>query len=256
MGSLVRFLIFTAALIALLVFVVVPLVGAPIIGSMLQQAGLKGQGVNVSLDLMGPAILSGRAESVRVQAQDVAVPHGVVGQMDVVLNDVSVSDHTFTRLSGTLHDVRLKAPDGTPVIVSTVTVDGPASGAHARGTMSAADAQHLVQSVAAKAGVSVDSVKLGNGQVSITSGNTTTQADLRVVGRALVLDQSNGTSTVLVAPAPSENWTLQGVTVTPSGIQVDMTVDASALAAQLYGTASPAPSPSAPHASPSMPPSP
>jgi hypothetical protein len=92
-------------------------------------------------------------------------------------------------------------------------------------------------------------VKLGNGQVTITSGNTTTQADLRVVGRALVLDQSGGTSTVLVAPAPSENWALQGVTVTPSGIQVDMTVDASALAAQLYGTASPAPAPSAPPAS-------
>jgi hypothetical protein len=249
-GSLVRFLIFATALAAVVVFVIVPLVGGPIVSSMLRQAGLDGQGVNVSLDLLGPSILSGRAESVRVTAENVNVPHGTVGQMDLTLKDVSVSSRDFTSVSGTLHDVRLTAPDGSPVVVDTVNVSGPATRARASGMMNAADARHLVQTIATKAGLSADAVQLGNGQVSIKSGTKTTQARLRVAGRALVLDQG-GNSTVLVAPAPSEHWELEGVTVTPAGIQVDLNVDAQALASELSsqveGASAPPPSASPVH---------
>ena len=245
MASLFRFVLFVAALLAVLVFVIVPVFVAPMIASMLRDAGLSNQDMNVSLNLFGPAILSGRAQSVRVQAQDVNVPRGVVGQMDLTLQDVSMSDHSFTSVSGSLHNVRLNGPNGVPVVINSIQVDGPAGDAHAQGSMSAANAQSLVTAVASSAGVSVDSVKLGNGELTITSGSKTTHAKLRVAGRALILDQAGGDSTVLLAPPPSEDWQLDGVTVTPDGIEVDVSVDAAALANSLSGVLATAPLPSA-----------
>lgn len=232
MASFLRFAAFTAVAIVLLVFVALPVIGGPILGSMVRDAGFAGDDLHVDVNVVGGGIVSGRVESLHVLARNVAVPHGVVRDVDLTLQDVSVVDHSFSAVSGTLHDVQVSGPDGIPVVVGTVDLDGPAAMTRARGTISGPDAERLVSAAATAAGVSVDSVKLGQGDLKISSGGRTTNAHLRVAGRALILDHG-GSSTVLVQPAPSEHWHLEDVSVTPGSIQVDLEVDVRALAANL-----------------------
>ena len=244
MASFLRFAAFAAVAVALLVFVALPVIGGPILGAMVRDAGFAGEDLHVDVNLVGGGIFSGRAESLHVLARNVAVPHGIVGDVDLTLEDVSAVDHTFSAISGTLHDVQVSGPDGIPVVVGIVDLDGPAASTQARGTISASDAERLVTATAAAAGVSVDSVKLGEGNLKITSGGKTTNAQLRVAGRALVLDQG-GKSTVLVQPAASEHWHLEDVSITPASIQVDLEVDVRALAANLPAGAHAASDPAA-----------
>jgi hypothetical protein len=232
LASLLRFILFAAVAVALILVVAVPLLIGPVVGSMVRDAGFPGQDLHVDVNLIGGGLFSGRAESVHVQAKNVNVPHGQVGDVDLTLKDVSAMDHTFSAVSGTLHNVQVSGPNGIPVVVGTVDLNGPATTTQARGTISGADAERLVSAAATAAGSAVDSVKLGQGGLSITSGGKTTQGKLRVAGRALILDR-DGTSTVLIAPAPSEHWHLEGVTVTPGSIQVDLEVDTRALAKDL-----------------------
>ncbi|MEA2623246.1 MAG: hypothetical protein QOH61_2156 [Chloroflexota bacterium] len=236
MASLVRFALFTTILLVLVVFVLVPLVAGPLLGSIARNAGLQGDDMTVSVDLLGPALLAGRAESVHVDATNVDVPHGVVGHLELTLEDVSVADHSFSALSGTLSDVRISGPGGIPITVKTVELDGPASRTRAHGTITGADARQLVKAIAAGAGVPVDGVQLHDGSLTLESRGLRTDAALRVAGRALVLDRSGAPSIVLVAPEPSEDWELQDVTVTATGIQVQLNVDAAALAKALEGS--------------------
>lgn len=215
-----------------MVFVVVPIGAGMLLGSIATDAGMGGHGMKVSVNVLGPAILDGRAESVNFQGDNVNVPHGVVGHVNVTLDNVSLSDHTFSDVSGQLTDVTLKGPGGS-VLVQSVDLSGPSNDTQAMGSVSVAESKKLVKQVAATVGVSVDSVQLKNGTMTLTSGGQQTDASLRIAGAALVLDRPGTQSTVLFAPAVSEDWQLQSVTVTPDGIQLGLSVDTEKLAASL-----------------------
>jgi hypothetical protein len=100
----------------------------------------------------------------------------------------------------------------------------------ATGTVSLSEAKNLVKQVAVNVGVAVDSVQLKNGSLTLVSGTQHTDASLRIMGHALVLDRPGQQSTVLFAPAPSEDWQLQSVSITADGIQLGLSVDAAKLA--------------------------
>ena len=111
-GSFIRFALFATIMVSLLVFVLVPMAAGMLLGSVARDAGLGGDGVKVSVNLLGPGLLAGRAESVNVQGDNVSVPHGVVGHLDLTLGDVSLADHSFSTVSGRLTDVTLNGPGG------------------------------------------------------------------------------------------------------------------------------------------------
>jgi hypothetical protein len=238
-ASFIRFAVFTTIMVSLLVFVLMPVAASMMLGSIASHAGLDGDGMKVSVNVLGPGILTGRAESVNVQGDNVNVPHGVVGHLDVTLGDVSLSDHTFSSVSGQLTDVTLNGPGG-PVLVQTVVLSGPSTRTRANGTVSASEAKKLVKQVAATVGVPVDSVLLKDGSLTLVSGGQRTDASLRIVGTALVLDRPGAQPTVLFAPAPSEDWRLQSVTVTTDGIQLGLSIDAARLAQALGAKVAPA----------------
>ena len=229
MGSFIRFALFTTIMVSLLVFVIVPVAAGMLLGSIANDAGLGRDGVNVSVNMLGPGLLSGRADSVNVQGDNVDVPHAVVGHMNVTLGNVSLADHSFSTVTGQLTDVTLKGPGGS-VVVQSVDLSGPANHMRATGTVSVSEAKKLVQQVAENVGVAVDSVQLKNGSLTLVSGSKHTDASLRIAGTALVLDRPGQQSTVLYAPAPSEDWQLQSVSITTDGIQVGLSVDAASLA--------------------------
>jgi hypothetical protein len=229
-GSFLRFAVFATIMVAVLVFVVVPIAAGSLLGSLARDAGIGGDTVKVSVNLLGPGILSGRAESVNIQGDNVNVPHGVVGHLDLTLGDVSLSDHTFSTVSGQLTDVRLSGLGGS-VVVSSVEVDGPSNRTRANGTVTASEARKLVKQVATTTGVAVDSVQLNDGSLTLVTNGHRTDATLRIAGTALVLDRPGEQSTVLFAPATSEDWQLQSVSVATDGIQLGLSVNAAKLAA-------------------------
>jgi hypothetical protein len=231
---LVRVVLAIAALVVVIGVLAVPIGAAQLVSNLAREAGFSGSNLKVSVDLLGPQLLSGAAQSVHVEGDDVGVPHGVVGHVDVTLDDVSLSDRTFASVSGTLTDVKINAPGG-PVTVGTVNLDGPSRRMHAMGILSATESRKLVRDVASDAGIQVDNVQLQNGTVTLENGSQTVNASLRVAGNALVLDQPGRASTVLVAPAPSEKWQISSVDVSPAGIRVGLDVDAQGLADSLTG---------------------
>lgn len=226
-------------MVSLLVFVLVPVAAGMLFGAMARDAGINGDGVEVSVNLLGPGILSGHAESVRLTGDNVNVPHGVVGHLDLTLGDVSLAERTFSTVSGRLTNVTLNGPAGAIVVIDSVQLEGPANRARAIANVSAAEASKVVKSVATTAGVPVDSVQLKDGSLTIESHGMRTDAVLRVAGAALVLDRAGATSAVLLAPAPSEDWQLQSITVTPGGIRLGLNVDAARLARAMSGGARP-----------------
>lgn len=231
--KLAKFLVFACALLAVLAFVVVPAVAGPVISSALRSAGLQSENVDVGVDLIGGGILSGRASVVHVRASDVAVSRAVIGQADLTLRDVSVSDQSFESISGTLTDVTLNHPTGASFVVDSVSIDGPSGAAEARGRMGKEQAEALVRQVSDDAGVELDEVTLEDGRIRLRQGGRTTEARLRVADSALILDHSDGDSEVLVAPAPSDPWRLRDVRVGRDGLELDVIVDAGSLAQQL-----------------------
>jgi len=232
-ASLFKFALFAAALIALLVFVVAPAVIGPMISGAIREAGLGGEDVEVSVDLFGPSLLSGRAPSLHVEAQDVAVSRAVIGNVDVTLHGVSVTDRTFDSVTGTLERIAVDGPGGQHFVVYSVELDGPAAETRASGRISAKEAEALVAQVASDAGLKVEGVAFEEDRIVLRHDGTRSEGTLRVAGEALILERRGEEAVVLLAPAPSDPWTLRDIKVTVEGLQVDMIVDAQALAAAM-----------------------
>ena len=103
MGSLVRVVLVIAALIIVIAVLAVPIGASQLASNLAREAGFTGSNLRVSVDLLGPATaVRRRADPSRLEGDDVGVPHGVVGHVDVTLDDVSLSDHSFSAVSGTL----------------------------------------------------------------------------------------------------------------------------------------------------------
>lgn len=235
MATFLRFTVFALLLVALVVFLVVPLVVGPILTSMVRQAGLEGDDVTVSVDLLGPAILSGRAEGLRVRATDVRVPRAVIDSLDVTLHGVSIFDRSFRTVRGTLAGLEVQGPEGEPVHVASVDLDGPADAALARGRLDAPEAERLIRRAIEDAGVTVDDVWLRDDSVRVSLGDNWAEGRLRVAGGSLVLENDLTEPLLLLTPAPSEPWRLDAVRVEPTALTLDLILDTRSFWAQVSG---------------------
>jgi hypothetical protein len=237
LAGLIRFALFSTILIGLLVFVALPLVTQSLVASAIRDAGLQADDVDVSVDLLGMGILSGRAPSVHLVADDVTVPRAVIGHIDLRLTDVSMTDRSFSSVTGRLDDVLVMGPLGLPFTVDSIDLDGPAENTRARGRIGSDQGEAFIEQVARDAGIDVDRVTLGDGHLIMEKDGRSTDADLRVDGDALVLQQEGSEPVVLLAPAPSEHWSLQDVRVSTDELRVDIEVNARDIAAGVAGQA-------------------
>jgi hypothetical protein len=235
LSGFLRFLLFTALLVGLVVFLVVPLVAGPLLTTMAREAGLEGDDVRISLDLFGPSLLDGRAQSVRVQATEVRVPRALIGGMDVTLEAVSFGDRSFENVTGTLTDLRVTGPGGEEIVVDSVTLSGPSQETLARGRLPAAQAEVLIERAIEDSGFAVDSVDLGSGVVTVIRNGVSGDGTLRVAGSALLLESGITEPLVLLAPAPSESWRLADVRIDQAEMTVDLTLDAAAFWEEVPG---------------------
>jgi hypothetical protein len=228
----IRFFVFAAVLVALLVFVVVPVVASPVLTQIVRDMGLQADDLDVSIDSFDPALLAGRATRVRLQGSNVALGPATVERLDLGLGNVSFVERNFETLRGELRGVTVTA-GGVTLRVSSVQVDGPAAAARATGHFTAAESEQLVRTAAQRAGLRLDRVRFVEGGLRVSIGGVETGARADVQGGALVLDPDIGPPVVLLQPAPTDPWRLSEAYVTSTGIAVSGVVDATRLTEHL-----------------------
>jgi len=227
-AGLIRFVVFAAVLVALLVFVVVPVLASPVLTQMVRDMGLQADDLEVSIDSFDPALFGGRASKVRVVGDNVALGLATVDEMNLTFGNVAFLERTFQTLSGELRGVTVNA-GGVTLRVSSVQVDGPADEARATGHFSAAEAERLVHTAAARAGIRLEAVRFVEGGLRVSLAGIRTGARAYVQGGALVLAPDIGPPMVLLQPVPTDPWRLSEAYVTRTGIVVRGVVDATRL---------------------------
>lgn len=234
MFRLIRFVVFFVVVVGLLVFMVLPSVISPLLTQYVRDMGVRADDLIVTVDAFDPALFSGRAVRLRVEGTNVEIGRTHVGAMDMTFGNVSIFDRTFETLSGQLDDV-VVAGGGASAEAAEVNVLGPAGDASATGRLDGAQSETMVKLAAKRAGVTLDGARLVNGGLRLTVAGIEIGAGIAVEGGALVLRPGIGAPILLLQPNTSDPWRLSEAYVSPSGITVRGTVDASRIAGAVTG---------------------
>jgi hypothetical protein len=226
---LIRFVAFFVMLVGLLVFLVLPAVVSPLLTQYVREMGVKADDLRVTVDAFDPGLFAGRATRLRVEGTNVEIGRARVGELDLTFGNVSIFDRSFETLSGSLDDV-IVVGGGMSAAAAEVNVVGPAGSASATGRFDDEQSEEMVKAAARRVGVTLDDARLVDGGLRLTVGGIEVGAGIAVEGGALVLRPAFGDPVLLLQPATSDPWRLDEAYVSPSGITVLGTVDASRIA--------------------------
>jgi hypothetical protein len=234
-GGFLRFLVFFAVLAAVLILVVAPLVGGPLLTQLVRESGVKSNTLAVTLALFDPTIVLGRSRSMHISADDVDLSPSAVGSLELTLGDVSFFDRTWSTVDGEIRDIRLTT-GGQTFAVDTLTVDGPASNANATARLSAAETEELIRFAARRQGLRVNEVRFSDTGVRVSMQGAQAEALVEVRGGALVLVPPGGEGGIaLIQPAPSDAFHLSEAWVSDEGLNLRGTVDTTRLVESVTG---------------------
>jgi hypothetical protein len=114
-----------AAVIALIVVVGLPQVAAGMVTTAVTAAGLQADDTTVTVSSDPPTDLVGlRADRVRVRATDATFRDLAIGELDLLLRDVSILDRSAGAVDGTLTDVTIEDLGGRAVTLDEIAVAG------------------------------------------------------------------------------------------------------------------------------------
>jgi hypothetical protein len=227
-----RFVLWFALLVGVLVLIVLPLALGPLLAQQLRDRGLEADTLDVSVALFDPGLVLGHARSITVEATGVTAGPAHIGQARITLSNVGLFDRTFETVSGELSNISVSA-SGETLGVDEVQLSGPADAADATGRLSRSQAQDLVLSVARRQGLELDQVTFTDNGVSASAHGFVTAAQVAVHGGALVFDPGSSGAIVLVQPEPSDAWRLDEAWISADGLNVHGTVDMARLVSEL-----------------------
>ncbi len=234
MAGFLRFLAFFLLLVALLVLVVLPLALGPLLTQTVRDLGLRSQTLEVTVAPFDPFLVLGRSRRVNLVAEDIDMPPATVGRAQIALIDASFFERRFDAVEGTLSDVQVTV-GGDSIRASEIAIDGPADAATATARLSPDEAERLVRVAAARAGLSIDDVRVTDSGVTVVVSGLEATSQLRVTGGALLLEPEIGGQIVLIQPAPSDAWQLQEAWVTAEGLNLRGEVDVTSLVEEMGG---------------------
>jgi hypothetical protein len=196
-------------------FVLPPLAGTVAEGALVA-AGFDADTSTVTVESDPPLkLLTLNADTLRIQATNVAFRGVEAASADITLSDVAVIDRSFQTLKGTLKGVRFKPEHGAELGVPLVQVSGTPDKVRATLDLPAADAEALaVTAVEDAVGITPSSVVFAApDRVRVTAGS------LIVNGRLALKDDG---SLVLVAPSGSD---LGSVELVSPGVELPVRVE-------------------------------
>lgn len=227
-SCLIQILITMAVIFALLWFGL-PFGASWLATNALTAAGFTGTNtkVEVSADLP-PRILLGHADTIRLTSSQVSVGDLHAATIDMSLGGVELIDRKISSVFGTLTGVRVPAPNGDPVTIDTVAVQGTGTAADATLTTSNAEAESLAESqLKAQTGI-VATVKLQAPDIAtVIISKQSQKGHLRVNAGALQLVPVSGSvPTVTLIDAGNGNpFKLTSVAVGANAITLGGTID-------------------------------
>lgn len=227
MRSFLGFLVFIATLVAVLAAFAVPAFVSPLVVSAVRSASPFGdQPLDVEVDVDAISLARGFVRAIRISGAELEGDGVLVGSLDLTLQGVSIGDHGFADVAGSLEAVDVGLPDGTSVRVRSVTLSGPSTAVTARARLDPSEASSLLVTALADAGLQLDAVQLIDGGVAISIFGQQAEVALAVVDGAIVVPSLLGLSSVpVLQPEPGDAWRVVALSVGPAGIEIDTRVD-------------------------------
>jgi hypothetical protein len=180
--------------------------------------------VDVSLDTVN--LLRGTIDRVHVTGANLATDQATIGSLDLTASDVSVGDHAFASIEGSLGSVVLRRPGGTSIAIDRVDLSGPSDAVDATASIGRTAAVGLVSGALTAAGLPPENVELVDGGVRLQVLGQRTDIAIGVLDGSLTIAGSlAGGQIVLFGPAAGDPWRITSVTTSPKGLQVQTVAD-------------------------------
>lgn len=215
------------AVLALAALVALPMVVRPMVVDTVRAASPFGEGpIEVQVDINPIALLLGSIDRIHITGADLQAEGAEVAGLDLTLTDVSTSGHTFRALEGRLTGVSVPFVEGSALAIETVELSGASSDVSAVARLDLRATLALVGNAFADAGIAVESLELVDGGVAFVLFSERVVVPLGVDAGAMVIPDVAGGQLVIVEPGPDDRWRITGVALTPSGMNVDVALDA------------------------------
>ena len=195
----------------------------------LNASGFSGTDTKVDVSASPPPmLLTGHADRIHITSTQVSISDLHAASVDVTLRDVDMLGRKIGTVSGTLNGVRLAAPNGDPVTIDEVTLDGLATATTATSRMSVATAQTLAESqLKNQTGIAAKVVLKGPNLVTITVNGKSQAGRLLTSNGSLLLVPNGNTlpSVILIAPGGGNPFRVTSVTIGLADVTLVGTID-------------------------------
>ncbi len=221
-------LLMTAAVIFALVWFGLPFGASWLATNALNAVGFTGTNTRVEVKAdLPPRILTGHADAIRLTSSQVRMGGLNAASVDLTLGGVELFDRKIATVQGTLSGVRMPDPNGQPVTIETVVVDGDSRKAISTLTISYTEAARLAESRLAAYGVSATTVFVAPDKVVVTAGRKSQVGHLKVNSGALLLvpDGDALPTVILIGPGNGNPFELSFASVGAGSVTLDGTID-------------------------------
>jgi hypothetical protein len=230
MRSFFGFVVVTAAVVAVLVFVVAPLVARPLIASLVRDAlPIDDGAVTVEVDV-SPALLSGEVDALTIAGRDLRSGDATIGLLQVELASFNLVSRAFKVIDGRLEDVEVRLADGTAVSLERIDVSGPSDALRAAANLDAAAVEGLVRSKLEEQGIRPDAMRLGDDAIEVDAQGVTIRARISVHDGGLYLEPDRLIEPLAVLEyGQAGPWLVIAATLAPAGLVVEATTQLEAM---------------------------
>lgn len=215
------------AILGAIAFAVAPVVARPLVVDAVRAASpfdAQPLGIDVSVDSLN--LIQGRIDRIHVTGTDLHAGGMTFGTLDVTATDVAIGDHSFDSIQGTLGSVVLTRSDGTSLDADRIVLSGPSTAVDATATIARDAAIAMVRGALTQAGLPTDGIELVDGGVRLQLLGQRTDVAIGVVDGSLTIAAAlAGGQVVLLGPSAGDPWRLSGVTIAPTGMQVQAIAD-------------------------------
>jgi hypothetical protein len=210
------------AILGGIAFVLAPLVVRPLVVEGVRAAspfGSERLDVEVSLDTLN--LLRGEVDGVHLTGSNLETSEATIGSLDLTLTDLSIADHAFASIVGSLRSVVMRRPDGTSIDVDRIDLSGPSQAVDLTASVTRDAALTLVRGALADSGLPVDRVELIDGGVRLEVLGQPSDVAIGVVdGSVTMAGALAGGAIVLFGPAVGDAWDITGISASPYGLRV------------------------------------
>jgi hypothetical protein len=228
MRSFLEFLLFSAAVIAILVLVAGPLVARPLVADVVRSAlPFEGADLDVAVEVDGFDLLGGHVREIRLSGAGLVADGATIGSINLTARRVGLISRDVEDVRGRIDDLTVALDGGGTVAVASVDFSGSSSNVTATAQLSPGAAESLVAAALAEAGLAVDRIALTDEGFELHLLGQRITVALAVADGAVVLPSFMGIDALsILGPAADDPWRIIALTPSSTGLQVEASLDA------------------------------